>query len=764
MTKSIRYLLIIAVFLNACSNTKYLTGNQKLYVGGKVNIVNKNLSKNEKKDLSSELGALLRPKPNSTILGLRPKLYIYNITKTSKKKGLKHYLNTKFGEAPVLASSVDLDHNSKIVQSSLQNKGYFLAEVAGDTVSKAKKTTAIYTANTGPGYRIRRVIFPTGSGSLDTAIAGTAKESLLKAGDRYNFDIIKGERDRINANLKQEGFYFFSADDIIARVDSTNIGNHMVDIFVSVKTATPDKARNIYKINNIYVYPNYTLRDTSLMLDSAKRYDNYFVIQKRETIKPFVFKNTVQLRPGNVYNLEDHNKSLNRMISLGPFKYVKNRFEVVPADSPKLNVFYFLTQYPRKSLQFDILGRTTSANFTGSQVSVSWRNRNAFRGAELLTISLFGSTDVQVSGQNSGYNVYQAGISSSLSWPRFIAPFHINSSSAFVPRTNLAVQYALTNRTQLYSLNSFTGSFGYQWKTNIHKSHELNLLSVNYVNAANVTQQYRDSIISSKNPSLKHVIDNQLTFGPTYSYTYTNTTETYRTNTVYYNGKVGLSANLLGIISGADSPRVVGTIFNTPYNQYLKFENEIRYYHKLSAKSQFASRLLVGVGVPYGNSTIMPYSQQFFIGGTNSLRGFRARSIGPGTYLQPGGYINSSGFLADQSGDIKIEGNAEYRPNLFSIVRGALFVDAGNVWLLNKNGGLPGGEFTKDFINQLAADAGFGLRFDASILVLRLDLGFPIRKPWLPEGQRWVINQINFASSAWRSENLVFNVAIGYPF
>jgi outer membrane protein assembly factor BamA len=471
-------------------------------------------------------------------------------------------------------------------------------------------------------------------------------------------------------------------------------------------------------------------------------------------MRPFVFKNSVLLKPGEVYNRTNHNKSLNCFINLGPFKFVKNRFEDIAVDSTKLNVFYFLTPYPKKSLQLDLLGRTNSANYTGTQVNLNWKHRNTFKGAEALTITLFGSNDVQFSGQNSGYSVYQLGAQGTLSWPRFISPFDFKSDNAFIPHTNLTLGYTRVIRTKLYSLNSYTGSFGYEWKENIYITHDLNLINVTRVDAANVSQQYRDSIAHTRNPTLAHVIDNQFIFGPSYAYTYTNTTQTYKTNTFYYNGKATFSGNIYGILTGADTLRgKVSKLFGVPFNQFIKIENEFRYYHKTGPNSSIASRIIVGVGLPYGNSTILPYSQQFFIGGTNSLRGFRARSIGPGTY-SPDQYItNARGFLPDESGDIKIEGNIEYRPKLFSIVYGALFVDAGNIWDLRSHAGLPGAAFGKSFINQMAVDWGFGLRFDITVLVLRTDLGFPIRKPF-PPGQPYKLS----------SRGGVFNLAIGYPF
>jgi outer membrane protein assembly factor BamA len=548
------------------------------------------------------------------------------------------------------------------------------------------------------------------------------------------------------------------------RYDST-VANHQVDLFVKVKDATPDEARWIYKIRNIYVYPRFTLRDTGVMLDSAVKYRWYNVIDPKKSVRPFVFKNAVLLHPGEVYNRTEHNNSLNRMINLGPFSYVKNRFEDVTPDSAFLDIYYQLTQYKRKALSVDLLARQTSANYNGTQINLNFKNRNTFKGAELFTVTLFASSDLQFGGNNNGYNVYQTGIQPSISWPRFISPFNFTTDNAYIPHTILTAGYTLINRTKLYTLNSFNTSFGYSWKPSIHKQHDLNLMNITYVDAASISKIYRDSIAHTRNPALAHVINNQFTFGPSYGYTYTNTTEDYRTNTFYYNGKVSLSANVIGLLTGADTlAGKVKKLFGTPFDQYVKLENEIRFYHKLTPGIKFATRLLVGVGLPYGNSTVLPYSQQFFIGGPNSLRGFQARSIGPGAYNLPPSLTPGSRFLADESGDIKIEANAEFRPKLFSIVEGALFVDAGNIWLLRPTQLQPGAAFGTNFINQMAVDAGFGLRFNLTVLVLRTDFGFPLIEPGLPASQRTIINGVDFTNAKWRGSNMIFNLAIGYPF
>lgn len=758
MKRHLPYLFLLALVLSACSNVKYLPKNEKLYLGADIKVSDKDITKKEAKAIKTELADMPRPKPNASILGLRVKLYLYNISK-GKKNFISRFIN-KRGEPPVLWSSVDLDHNVKVLQSRLQNEGYFHTVVTPDSIIKGQRAKAVYSVNTGPAFKIKEVFFPTDSDSLDTAVLGISKKSLLKPGDKFNLDVIKNERLRIDAKLKEEGFFYFSPDDILVQVDSTNAGPYQVNLYELVKQETPDKAWDIYTMNKTFIYPRYTLRDTAAKLDSAKLYNDYYVIDPRKTVHPYVFQNVVALHPGEPYNRTHHNQALSRFIDLGPYKYVKNKFEIADNDTLKLNTFYYLTPYPKKSLRFETLLRTTSANYNGTQVNISWRNRNAFKGAELLTVTLMGSTDIQFGGNSAGNNVYQTGIQTSLTWPRFITPMRINTNNGFLPRTRVQLEYDLTNRVNLYTLNSFRASWAYLWKQDIHIQHELTPFGFIYTNAANVTQLYKDSINHTRNPSLKHVIDNQLTFGPSYSYTYTNTMEDYKQNTYYFNGKASLSGNILGLLSGVDTlAGKAKAIFGTNYSQFVKLESELRYYHKIDQNATWANRVIVGAGLTYGNSTIMPYSQQFFVGGSNSLRGFRARSVGPGSYYPDATITNGTGFLPDESGDIKIEATTEFRPKLFSIVYGAVFVDAGNVWLLHSNntqpGGQPGGLFTKNFLKDMAVDGGIGLRFDLTVLVLRTDLGFPLRKPW--SDKKWVFDEISLRNS-------IFNLAIGYPF
>jgi len=750
-----RLLVIITLILSACSTTKYVPENDKLYLGADVTIDDKDIKKQSRKELETDLEALTRPRPNSSILGIRFKLMMYNL-KNDRNKGIGSFLSRKFGEPPVLFSTVKVEFNRDLIANRLENRGYFRATDTTDTAFKGdKKVKLIYHVTAGPQYMINSVKFTTDSSELGSAVSGTSANTFLKEGEPYSLDAIKAERTRIDGLLKEQGFYYFGPDDIIVQVDSTN-NVHKVDLYVNIKKATSGKARQIYSINDIFIYPNYKINDsTSLRKDSAVVYSDFQVIDPDKMFKPSVFERAMFFRKGDVYNRNDHNLSLNRLVNLGTFRFVKNRFvEVDSLNTHKLDVYYQLTPYQRKSIRAEVTARSNSANFNGSEFTVSWKNRNTFRAAELLTVSAYVSTDVQVSAASKSFNnIFRYGAEANLLIPRFISPFKLKSNSAFVPRTRIQLGYDFLNRPQNYTLTSFRTSFGYSWKESVSKEHQLNVLAVNYVQPTNVSKSY-DSL-ATLNPTLRHTIEKQFIIGPNYNFNFTNSAETSKRHTFYYNGNVDISGSIPGL----------NNLIKTPFSQYFRLDNDFRHYLKVGLASQLATRLVASYGYSYGNSRSLPYIKQFFIGGTNSLRGFRARTLGPGTYRDPN--IDLGEISADQSGDIKLEFNTEYRPKIAGIVKGAVFLDAGNIWLQREETGplaRPGVKFSKDFLKELAVDAGLGLRFDLTFLVLRTDLAFPIRKPWLPEGNRLVLNDVNFADRKWRKDNLIFNLAIGYPF
>lgn len=753
--------LLTCLFWSACSTTRTLPEGEKLYTGAEVEISGPDLTSKQKKSLRNELAAITRPRPNSRLFGIPFKLMIYNAFGNRRPDSFFGKLRDKFGQPPVLLSNFDVDHNNKILENHLENRGFFNATVTGDTVVKGKKGSALFKAETGNQYLIDSISFDGDSGRLEQVIRESGSATLLKSGNPYNLDVIKGERTRIDAYLKERGFYYFSPDFLLMQVDSTD-GLHKVDMRIVVKPDVPQQARTPYTINDVFIYTGYNLSTANLDTNkaNAKFHEGYYIVDRRNRFKPKLFAHAMQFNPGELYNRTDHNLTLNRLINLDEFKFVRNRFEPVP-DSAKLDAYYYLTPLPKKSLRAEV-NTTTNDYGNGSELTVSWRNRNTFRAGEQLTISAYVGAEAQTGGgkqySRAGTNAFRTGAEANFAIPRFIIPFFdVRTRGGYMPRTNIKLGYDILNRREFYSLNQFRGGLGYIWKESLRKQHEFYPINVNYVQPLNITEKFLDSV--ARYTFLRRVIDSQFIIGSTYQFNYNQVvTGLQKTNSFYFNGLADLSGNVLGLLTNA-SKNDPATILGRRFNQYVKLETDGRYYRKIGLKSSWANRLLIGYGIPYGNSEQLPYIKQFFAGGTNSVRAFRSRTLGPGSF--PLLALDKTIF-PDQTGDIKLEASTEFRPHISGPLYGALFVDAGNIWLANEDPTRPGAKFSKNFLNELAIGAGAGLRLDITMFVIRLDVAFPLKKPW--EENPWLLRQIDFKDKVWRGENIVYNLAIGYPF
>lgn len=754
-----------AVAFSSCSTTRSVPANDKLYTGASVSIETPaEVSTRQRKTLRSDLEGLTRPRPNSKFLGIPFKLGFYNLFANAKPNSFFGKLRNKIGEPPVLLSQFDLEHNQKVLQSYLENKGFFHAKVSGDTTIKRKKASASFKAVTGAQYHIASVNFPDDSSELARSIQQVVPNTLLQVGKPFDLDVIKGERIRLDAGLKERGYYFFSPEYLLVQTDST-IGGNKVNLFVRVKPETPQSARLAHRINNVFIYSNYSLNSARLdtSMANAEVYKGYTIVDRRKRYKPMLLEENMQFHAGEVYNRVDHNQTLSRLINLNLFKFVKNRFEVAPtapSDSPRLDAFYYLTPLPSKTLRGEVTAISRSNNLNGSQLSVSWLNRNLFRNGTQLSFTAYVGSDIQFSGALRGYNTYRTGAEITFAIPRIVLPFiDLRRKGPFAPRTTIQAGYDILNRKGLYTLNSYRFQYGYVSKKNLQVQHELYPVSITYVQPLNVTPAYdslKNAIIG-----LDNAIQKQFILGGNYQYTFNGLATGQQTlNAFYFNGVFDVSGNIAGLLTGANVKKGdTARIANTPFSQYVKMEADGRYYRRIGLRSTWANRINFGVGIPYGNSVQVPYVKQFFVGGNNSLRGFRSRSVGPGVYLP-----TNSDIIPDQTGDIKLELNTEFRPHISGPLYGAFFLEAGNIWLFNDSTYTrkPGAKFTSRFLSQLAVDAGVGIRLDINIFVIRLDLGFPLRKPW--ESTPWVIDQVNFGNRQWRRENIVYNLAIGYPF
>jgi len=753
---------LLLTVLASCHESKYLAANQTLYTANKTQVQSSvPMTKKEQKKWSEEMQGYLRPKLNGSILGIRVKLWIFNIAgTTNKKKGFKHWLKYKIGEPPVLATPAILRNNAQVLQSHLENKGFFHDTVIVTTVVKDKHLTATYTGQVGPRYIIGKINYPDDSDVVSNLIDTLQRSSLLKKGDFYDFETIKAERVRIDSRLKNRGFYYFNPDYLLVDLD-TATGNHRVDMFMRLKEEMPDPARKVYHIDTITAYVSSGKRADTSRSNAYVTPEGYHIIDPGQFLRPSVFSRTLLIKPNDIYRENDHNSSLSRLVSLGVFQFVKARFEpAFSADTnSKLNLYFYLTPAQKKQLRFEVTALTRNDNTTGTEVALNWRNRNVFRGAALFNIKLYGGLEGQSVSSTVKSLTRRTGVDASLTIPTIISPFNLNTSSKFVPKTKIEADYDIYENASLYTLTSSRVSYGYQFKNTVTTENGVTILGISYVRPSHITDSFQLEINQNKN--LYYSIEPQFIIGPSWNFNYNSRLDprnARKPSNIWFNANVDFSNNLLGIFSGANVNKtgVQKEIFGVPFAQYMRFEVDFRHYLNFSQYSILAVRANAGVGISYGNSVSLPYARAFFAGGTNDIRAFRARALGPGAYY--GGNPNTNAFLPDQPGDVKLEGNIEYRAKLFDLVRWAIFTDFGNVWTLRGDTSRPGAVFNSHFLDDFAVGVGTGLRFDLTILVLRVDVAVPLRTPWKPEGSKWNFNAATDIS------DMVLNLAIGYPF
>ncbi|MFN0047603.1 MAG: BamA/TamA family outer membrane protein [Cytophagales bacterium] len=766
LAKSAAFLFLFLLFFS-CSNTKYLPEGEQLYTGASIKIIS-----NEKligeNVLKKQAKKAIKPKPNASFLGLRIKLWIYNIApSTTKEKGFKYWLKNKVGEPPVFFSDVNPTATSEFINARLYNKGFFKSNVSFETIlnKENNKASIVYSAFVQKPFTINTIDYGTIS---DTAIAkiiqNTFSKSLLKKGYTYDLDLLRSERTRIDGELKNNGFYYFSPDYLYFKIDTSSKETNL-DIFLSIKSNTPAKALLPYKIGEIMIKVDSTDLKHSAIIDpdTLKKGKVHFV-KSNPDFRPWPIIRAIFMAEGSTYSRQEHNQTLGRLGSLGVFKFVNIRISEDSTRSQCLKVAIDLDPLPQKTLSVEFEAATKSNNFIGPSANLGFMHRNTFGGAEKLNISLHGSVETQFNGEFRGLYTYEIGPQIKYTLPKFLLPFKARVPRISAPTTQFLIDYTYSKRVNYFDLNSLKFAEEYRWKETITKEHVVSPINVTYLNINNISADF--SKILDVNPFLKQRYEDQLIELCSYSFTYNEQVYDNKKNQIYFNGSVevaGGTANLLNKIfkpNDGDNPR---KIIGVNYAEYVRFDVDLRDYYNIDFKTKLASRLIVGVGIPHGNSNALPYIKGFFAGGTNSLRAFPINSVGPGTYQLPDSLLSS--FFLQQGGDLKLEWNLEYRFPIIGFLKGALFVDVGNTWLMRENPLLPGGKFEiGNFYKQFAVGTGFGLRADFNFFVIRLDLGIPLRKPSLPLGQEWVIEKIQPSNGAWRGQNLILNIAIGYPF
>ena len=762
-------LLFLTLLLSACSGLRYVPEGQQLYTGSKVIIKSSEKITNQTA-LQTELESVIRPKPNGSILGRRPKLYFWHLGQ-GKKKGLKKFLADKFGEAPVLLKDVKISATKGLITNRLYNNGFFKGTVGHEVKTQANTAQVDYTATVGKVYTIQEIHFPESDTVVNAAIRATQPGTLLKMGDAYNLNVLTTERVRIDNVLKNEGYFYFAPDYILFQIDSTL--NNKVNVYLRVKSTAPSKAIRPYWLDQVKLNTDYVLTDTTSRPPMMFRKYQYF--PDEEIFKAKAITNATFLYPDSLFRRHRRDQTISRLMSLNTFKFVEIRLKPSEAgDSAgraRLDTDVLMTQLKRKSLRADLQLVSKSNGFTGPGLNISFRNRSALRGGEQLLVNAVASTETQTGNSSSGLGLtsYELGVNAQLLIPRLVVPNLplLNPrlpSSDFQPRTIIGVGVRAVTRAGYFTQNFFNLNYGYVFKTKITNEQEIRPIDITYVQ---FTPTDAFGPILEARPFLRSAFQQQFILASSYRYTYNQQVLEQRRQQIYFSGQIEGSGNLAqGIVSSIGGTKNTNgryTIGGQEYSQYLKLDFEFREYYRINQNptsgNRIVARLQAGVGLPYGNSSVLPYPKQYGIGGPNSVRAFAARGIGPGTY-RPQTATESLNSFYDQVGDLRFEGNVEYRQDLVPYLKGAVFLDAGNIWLVNPDPsrqtvdatGQPdgkNGQFKPNsFLKELAVGAGVGLRVDVQFFVIRFDYAIPLRAPYgTPTNTTGRLN-----------------LAIGYPF
>ncbi len=774
--------ILLVWLLSACNIAKNLPANERLYMGTDIQLKpDSTISKNEQTAINEQLTALARPRPNKKLFGYPYKVgFYYLFGEPKRENGFRAWFRRKFGEEPVLASAKAISSSIPIWETSLRNEGYFGSTVAGQLVEEGYRARGVYDVTVKPRFYIDSVAVLADSTPAGQSLRLAFQRPLIRKGNPYRLETIKAERERIGQFLKQRGFFYFIPDHVAVLADNDSV-THRTDLFFAIKPDIPDAARLPYSIRDVFIYPNYNLSTAQSDTNLSQAYrspEGLKIADSTRRFDPKLFRDVVTVLPGTRYNARQQDLTLSRFINLGTFKFVRNRFEPAQqGDSALLDVHYYLTPNPFKAIRLELDGTSRSNNFNGGQATVSWRNRNALRRAELLTINANAGIEFQVGGGAQAITNYRLGADAILSFPRLVSPIRFRQyQRTALPKTNVTVGYQANIRGDLYRINSAQATFGYAWRQNQQIEHVFQPFNVNYifVPLSRVTDRFYEILFDpDAEPVIKQqfaqiLASDQLILSTLYTFNYNSSPRSNSPNTYRLTTNVEVAGNLANLLTPKNPNDDRKTIFSVPFAQYARLDADARHYRRLSSRVTWANRLFAGVGIPYGNSANfpLPLTRQYFVGGSNSIRAFRPRAIGPGLFTRD--TLRNIPLFQDGGGDIRLEANTELRAKLTKYIELATFVDAGNIWTFYPGAGFTVdptlSQFRSDFYRQIAIGAGAGIRIDLSYFLIRFDVATPLRKPYKTEGSEWVLNQINLRDRNWRRQNLVFNIAVGYPF
>ena len=755
--------------LYSCNTLKYVPENERLLNRTAVEVKDNTVSKKELKNR-------IRQQPNNRLWGvLGLDLAVYNLSGQDTSKWINRALRN-MGQPPVLFDSLAVGQSVYSMERWLFSKGYFDAEVDSQVRTRKRRVKVTYQVDPGQLYRIRNYDFePADSTALfESMVSRSMTETEIFPGDAFDSDRLDQERGRLASLARNQGYYAVGKEHFSFDVDSS-LQSHQVDIDLQIEpymrispSGVSQEEHRPYKIGRVCFLLDVPTGAYSrsagafLVADyDTLRVDNYyFVYRDKPLLRPGTLLQNCFITPGALYRADDVDRTYARLNRMSCLRYVNIRFQEMPDKDEQtglLDCYIVLTPAEENIFTADLEGTNTAGDL-GVACKLSYTQQNLLGGGEVYNIGLRGAYEA-LSGYYSN-DYFEYGGEMSLSLPNFRLPLlSSNLRKEIDASTNFSLSYDNLSRPEFLRTTA-SASVNYTWQ-NRQTRHTLTPIDFAYVYMPRVDSAFKATYLK-EGSYLKYSYEDQFILEMAYGFLYSSLPQGlslsgHRFYTVRVN--VEEAGNLLNPLAHSlGNPNENGqyTIGNIPFSQFVKGEIEYTHHIPLSPTNHIALRAGLGLAFPYGNSKILPFEKRFYSGGANSVRGWSVRTLGPGRYKTT---LQTIDFM-NQSGDMKLDLNFEFRQKWFWVLEGAYFIDAGNIWTLHAYDNQPGGQFKMDsFLNEIALAAGLGVRLDFKFVLFRVDLGMKVYDPaGLDADERWRIRHID------STDDFAFHIAIGYPF
>jgi outer membrane protein assembly factor BamA len=740
------------------------------------------LSCDNKKVDSEELDTYVKQKPNRRMLGVfRFHLGAYNLFHSRKTNKFKEKIAGIVGEEPVIYDEYLKNKSVQQLKAYMRNKGFYEASVKDSVTQKKKKVNIAYTIISNKPYKFNNFYYKIEDSKIEKFVLRDTLNRMIKKDNLFDVDLLQSERERITQVLKNEGYYYFTKEYIFYEIDSS-LNSHYVNITIVIKNflkkhgelTSLEVPHQTYSISEVNYYTEFDQKsaikegDSYLGTFDTMNIDGInFLYRDRFKINPKVLMQSNYIIPGRLYTNNDVNQTYNHLNSLKNFKTINIQFNESDSVKNALDCDVQLSRLNYQSYTVDVEGTNSSGNM-GVAGSIKYQHKSLFRKAEIFDFKIRGGIERQTTLLNSEegsdleeflkFNTLEAGGEMSINIPKFWffgGSRNYEFTKKHDPKTQLITSYSFQRRPK-YTRTIANFSFGYYWQGRKYVKHIINPFEINLVDIPVIDSAFYSEIT---NPYIRNSYKNYLITSTNYTFLFNNQ-DNKRKNFSYLRFTFEPAGNALSTINKLTKTYNEGgsyLVMNRKYAQYTKSDLDFRYYQILAPGNKVVFRFFAGAGMPYGNSTSMPFVKQYYSGGANSIRAWPVRALGPGSYF------DSTLTFNYQTADMKLEMNLEYRFKWFWLVEGALFADAGNIWALSKKDIREGGLFNlNSFYNDIAIGTGFGLRFDFSFFVFRFDFGVKVRDPVQETRSKYVIftDRVNFMKDLF--DNV--NVGIGYPF